>query len=56
MHIRLADSYRDGAMAIVFSRKLRASAKSAGLRADEIALLALLKYLQNKDSAGRRAA
>jgi DNA topoisomerase-1 len=51
VHPGVVDSYRDGAMAIVFSRKPRASAKIAGLRADEIALLALLRYLQTRDSS-----
>ena len=55
VHPGVVDSYRDGAMAIVFSRKPRASAKIAGLRADEIALLALLKYLQNRDSSRKAA-
>jgi hypothetical protein len=37
-------------MAAVSGRK-RAPARIAGLRADEVALLALLKYLQNRDSS-----
>jgi DNA topoisomerase-1 len=48
VHPGVVDSYRDGTMATVFSRKPRSSAK-AGLRADEVALLALLKHLQNRD-------
>lgn len=50
VHPGVVDSYRDGSMATVFGRKTRSSAR-AGLRADEIALLALLKYLQSRDSS-----
>jgi DNA topoisomerase-1 len=55
VHPGVVDSYRDGTMATVVSRKLKASAKVARLRADEIALLALLKYLQSRDAAPRVA-
>jgi len=41
-------------MSVVSGRK-KAPARIAGLRADEITLLALLKYIQNRDSAGRAA-
>jgi DNA topoisomerase-1 len=51
VHPGVVDAYRDGTMASVSSRKPKASAKIAGLRADELALLALLKYLQNGDSS-----
>jgi hypothetical protein len=49
------DAYRDGTMATVAGRKPKASARVAGLRADEIALLALLKHLQSRDAARRAA-
>jgi DNA topoisomerase I len=54
VHPGVVDAYRDGTMAAVSGRK-KASARIAGLRADELALLALLKYIQNRDSAGRAA-
>ncbi len=50
VHPGVVDAYRDGTMASVASRK-RASARIAGLRADEVALLALLRSLQNRDSS-----
>jgi DNA topoisomerase-1 len=55
VHPGVVDAFRDGTMATVFSRKQRASARIAGLRADEIALLALLRHLQSRE-ASRRAA
>jgi DNA topoisomerase-1 len=55
VHPGVVDAYRDGIMASVSSRKPRASARVAGLRSDEIALLTLLKYLQSRD-ASRKAA
>jgi DNA topoisomerase-1 len=55
VHPGVVDSYRDGTMATVASRKPRASAKVAGLRADELAVLALLRHLQSRD-ASRNAA
>jgi DNA topoisomerase I len=54
VHPGVVDAYRDRTMAVVSGRK-KAPARIAGLRADEIALLALLKYIQNRDSAGRAA-
>jgi DNA topoisomerase-1 len=51
VHPGVVDSYRDGTMAAVFSRKPRSSARIAGLRTDENALLALLRHLQNRDSS-----
>jgi DNA topoisomerase-1 len=51
VHPGVVDSYRDGTMATVLNRKPRASARIAGLRAEEIALLTLLRYLQNRDSS-----
>ena len=54
VHPGVVDAYRDKTMAVVSGRK-RAPARIAGLRADEITLLALLKYIQNRDSAGRAA-
>lgn len=53
VHPGVVDAYRDGTMATVFSKKPKASARVAGLRADEIAVLALLAHLQN---AARKAA
>ena len=50
VHPGVVDAYRDRTMAAVSNRK-RAPARIAGLRADEVALLALLKYLQNRDSS-----
>jgi DNA topoisomerase-1 len=55
VHPGVVDSYRDGTMATVANRRSRSSARVAGLRADEIALLILLRYLQNRD-ATRKAA
>ena len=55
VHPGIVDAYRDGTMAVVASRKTKTSARIAGLRADEVLLLALLKYLQNRD-ASRKAA
>ena len=54
VHPGVVDAYRDKTMAVVSGRK-KAPARIAGLRADEITLLALLKYIQNRDSAGRAA-
>ena len=54
VHPGVVDAYRDGTMAAVSSRK-KAPARIAGLRADEIALLALLKHLQARDAARRAA-
>ena len=55
VHPGIVDAYRDGTMAVVASRKTKTPARIAGLRADEVLLLALLKYLQNRD-ASRKAA
>jgi DNA topoisomerase-1 len=55
VHPGIVDAYRDGTMTTVANRKLKASARVAGLRSDEIALLALLKHLQNRDSSRRAA-
>ena len=55
VHPGVVDAYRDGAMSSLSSRKPKASARVAGLRSDEIALLALLKYLQSRDAARRAA-
>ena len=54
VHPGVVDAYRDRTMAVVSGRK-KAPARIAGLRVDEVALLALLKYLQSRD-ASRRAA
>jgi DNA topoisomerase-1 len=54
VHPGVVDAYRDRTMAVVSGRK-KAPARIAGLRADEIALLALLKYLHSRD-ASRKAA
>ena len=54
VHPGVVDAYRDRTMSVVSGRK-KAPARIAGLRADEITLLALLKYIQNRDSAGRAA-
>jgi DNA topoisomerase-1 len=51
VHPGVVDAYRDGTMAAVSSRKPKASVRIAGLRADEVALLALLKCLQSRDSS-----
>jgi DNA topoisomerase-1 len=55
VHPGVVDAYRDGTMAAVSSRKPKASARVPGLRADEVALLALLKHLQTRDSTRRAA-
>jgi DNA topoisomerase-1 len=55
VHPGVVDAYRDGTIAAVMSRRLKASAKVAGLRTDEIALLALLRDLQSRDSSRKAA-
>jgi DNA topoisomerase-1 len=55
VHPGIVDAYRDGTMAAVLSRRLKASSRTAGLRADEVAVLVLLKQLQSRDSARRAA-
>jgi DNA topoisomerase-1 len=55
VHPGVVDAYRDGTIAAVMSLRLKASAKVAGLRTDEIALLALLRHLQSRDSSRKAA-
>jgi DNA topoisomerase IB len=54
VHPGVVDSYRDGTMASLSSRK-KVPARIAGLRADEVALLALLRHLQSRDSSRKAA-
>jgi DNA topoisomerase I len=56
VHPGIIDSYVDGTMESVFSRRKLAPKSISGLRADEVAVLALLKQLQSRDSGKRKAA
>jgi DNA topoisomerase I len=55
VHPGVVDSYRDGTMTALANRRAKASARVSGLRADEVALLALLKHLQSRDSSRKAA-
>ena len=54
VHPGIVDCYLDGAIEKVLSRSK--ARKNAGLRADEVAVLTILKYLQTRESGKRKAA
>jgi DNA topoisomerase-1 len=57
VHPGLIDCYVEGEIDKVLERRLKSARKSAsGLRADEVAVVVILKYLQAKDSSRRKAA
>jgi DNA topoisomerase-1 len=56
IHPGVIDCYVDGTMMKILSRRSKTSKNAAGLRADEVALLAVLKYLQGREAGKRKAA
>jgi DNA topoisomerase-1 len=57
VHPGVIDCYEDGSLPKVLDRRGKTSAKGvAGLRAEELALLTVLKYLQHKEPGKRTAA
>jgi DNA topoisomerase-1 len=57
VHPGVIDSYVDGSLRKILERRSKAAAKAvAGLRGDEVALLTVLKHLQNRESSKRTAA
>jgi DNA topoisomerase-1 len=57
VHPGVIDCYADGTMVKVLSRRSKTARKqTSGLRADEVAVVAVLKHLQVKDSGRRKAA
>jgi DNA topoisomerase-1 len=56
VHPGIIDAYADGTMESAYSRRTKPASRTAGLRADEVAVLVLLKQLQSKDAARRKAA
>ena len=56
IHPGVIDCYVGGTMMKILSRRSKTSKNAAGLRADEVALLAVLKYLQGREAAKRKAA
>jgi DNA topoisomerase I len=57
VHPGVVDCYVDGSLVKILERHAKAAAKPiAGLRADEVALLAVLKHLHGKESGKRKAA
>jgi DNA topoisomerase-1 len=57
VHPGLVDCYLDGSMERVLDRRSKAARKNmAGLRADEVAVLTMLKYVQAREPGKRRAA
>jgi DNA topoisomerase-1 len=55
VHPGIIGCYLDGAIEKVLSR-VKITRKNAGLRADEVAVLSILRYLQAKESGKRKAA
>jgi DNA topoisomerase I len=55
VHPGIVDCYLDGAIDKVLTRP-KAARKIAGLRADEVAVLSILRYLQTRESGKRKAA
>jgi DNA topoisomerase-1 len=55
VHPGIIDCYVDGAIERVLSRA-KTTRRSAGLRADEVAVLTVLRYLQARESGKRKAA
>jgi DNA topoisomerase-1 len=57
VHPGIVDCYVEGSLVKILERRSKTAAKlTAGLRADEVALLSVLKYLQTKEPGKRRAA
>jgi DNA topoisomerase I len=56
VHPGVIDSYVDGSLDRILERRRSAARPVAGLRPDEVAVLTVLKHLQNKEPAKRRAA
>lgn len=56
VHPGIVDCYVDGTMEKVLGRRSKPSTKVAGLRADEVAVLALLKHQQSRDASERARA
>jgi DNA topoisomerase I len=57
VHPGVIDCYVDGSLAKVLERRSKAAARAVpGLRADEVALLTVLKHLHGKESGRRKAA
>jgi len=57
VHPGVIECYTDGTMAKLLSRRSKAGGKgTAGLRADEATVLAILRHLPSKDAVSRKAA
>ena len=57
VHPGVIDCYVEGSLARILDRRTKAAARpAAGLRPDEVALLAVLKYVQSKESGKRTTA
>jgi DNA topoisomerase-1 len=57
VHPGVIDCYVEGSLEKILERRSKAATRpTAGLRADEVALMSVLKYLQTKEPGKRRAA
>jgi DNA topoisomerase-1 len=56
VHPGVVDCYVDGSLAKLLERRAKGAKPVAGLRPDELALLAVLKHLQHKEPGKRTAA